>query len=73
MSNRGEVVDKEDGSSVISLLEEKGKRNYELAGKIKKLSMNLNESEMEEFIIDRSKSLMKLKSKSTDRQGIFRN
>ena len=56
MANRREVVEKESENSVISLLEEKEKEIRNWQAKIKKLSKNLNESEMKEFIIDRSKS-----------------
>ena len=56
LANRREVVEKESENSVISLLEEKEKEIRNWQAKIKKLSKNLNESEMKEFIIDRSKS-----------------
>ena len=63
LENMREVVDKEEESSVISLLKEKNQeiKNWEV--RIKKLSKNLNESEAGEFIIDRSKSLKKLITK----------
>ena len=55
-ANRREAVEKESENSVISLLEEKEKEIKNWQVKIKKLSKKLNEGEMEEFIIDRSKS-----------------
>ena len=42
--------------SIISLLEEKDKEIRNWQARIKKLPKNLNESEVKEFIIDRSKS-----------------
>ena len=56
LANRREVVEKENENSVISLLEEKEKEIRNWQAKIKKLSKNLKDSEMKEYIIDRSKS-----------------
>ena len=56
LANRREVVEKENENSIISLLEEKDKEIRNWQARIKKLSKNLNESEVKEFIIDRSKS-----------------
>ena len=56
MANRKEVVGKESENSIISLLGEKEKEIKNWQVKIKKLPKRLNEGEMKEFIIDRSKS-----------------
>ena len=56
MGNRREVVDKEEESSVIPLLKQIIEKLKNWKVRIKKLSKNLSESEMKEFIIDRRKS-----------------
>ena len=56
LANRREVVGKKNENSIISLLEEKDKEIRNWQARIKKLSKNLNESEVKEFIIGRSKS-----------------
>ena len=52
LANRRELVAEKENSS-ISLLREKGKEVKDWQSIVKKLSKNLNESEMGEFIIGR--------------------
>ena len=59
LANRREAAGEENEKDVISLLEEKGEiTNWQ--SKIKKLSENLNESEVKEFITGRSKSTQEM-------------
>ena len=77
LANRREAVEKEIEKDVISLLEAKEKEIRNWQSKIKKLSKNLNESEVEEFIIGRSKSTQEMENQigrlAEKFQGLERN